>query len=55
MLLSLYELVWLLYDTLSNLASHTGLLPTEASSFSRSLGIEFKKNPQAFLIGGITF
>jgi glycosyltransferase involved in cell wall biosynthesis len=50
MLLSLYELVWLLYDTLSYIAE------TNAnSSFSQSLAIQFQKNPQSFLVGGITF
>ncbi len=50
MLLSLYELVWLLYDTLSYIATSKGL-----SSFSQSLYIQFQKNPQSFLVGGITF
>ncbi|MDQ6814534.1 MAG: glycosyltransferase family 2 protein [Bacteroidota bacterium] len=49
-LLSLYELVWLLYDTLSFI--------TDANvnvSFSESLAVQFQKNPQSFLVGGITF
>lgn len=50
MLLSLYELVWLLYDTLSYIATS---IPK--SSFSESLALQFKKNPQSFLVGGITF
>lgn len=50
MLLSLYELVWLLYDTLSYIAN-----TTPESSFSQSLAIQFQKNPQSFLVGGITF
>ena len=49
MLLSLYELVWLLFDTLSYLGSDS------ASTFSESLAIQFKRNPQSFLVGGITF
>ncbi len=50
MLLSLYELVWLLYDTLSYIAA------TQAqSTFSQSLALQFRKNPQSFLVGGITF
>lgn len=49
MLLSLYELVWLLYDTL------TGMAHVAGSNFSHSLANEFKTNPQSFLIGGITF
>jgi glycosyltransferase involved in cell wall biosynthesis len=50
MLLSLYELVWLLYDTLSYIAA---TIPK--NSFSHSLAFQFKKNPQSFLVGGITF
>ena len=53
MLLSLYELVWLLYDTLSYIAqanSKSGLI-----SFPQSLAVQFQKNPQSFLVGGITF
>jgi len=50
MLLSLYELVWLFYDTLSYIAE---TIPK--NSFSQSLAFQFKKNPQSFLVGGITF
>jgi glycosyltransferase involved in cell wall biosynthesis len=49
MLLSLYELVWLLYDTLSYIAENP------QNSFSQSLAVQFQKNPQSFLVGGITF
>jgi dolichol-phosphate mannosyltransferase len=56
MVLSLYELVWLLYDTLADLShGNTGLPPGEEASFSHSLALQFKKNPQSFLVGGITF
>jgi len=56
MVLSLYELVWLLVDVLTDLASSNSvLLPGEVRSFSHSLSVEFKKNPQSFLVGGITF
>jgi glycosyltransferase involved in cell wall biosynthesis len=57
MLLSLYELVWLLYDVLAGLAQSNAVLPTtgEGVSFSHSLALQFKKNPQSFLVGGITF
>lgn len=53
MLLSLYELVWLLYDTLS----YIGQANSRSSlvSFPQSLAVQFKKNPQSFLVGGITF
>lgn len=53
MLLSLYELVWLLYDTLSYIASGSNL--GQHTSFSDSLAMQFQKNPQSFLVGGITF
>jgi dolichol-phosphate mannosyltransferase len=55
MLLSLYELVWLLYDTLSDLANAGSALAGEERSFSHSLALQFKKNPQSFFVGGITF
>ena len=53
MMLSLYELIWLLYDTLYDL-NQTYLSGLEAS-FSLSLAKQFSKNPQSFLVGGITF
>ncbi len=55
MALSLYELVWLLIDTLSDLAKGNALTPGAENSFSHSLSLQFKRNPQSFLIGGITF
>jgi len=51
MILSMYELIWLLYDTLAALSQSHGF----ENSFSRSLALQFRKNPQSFLIGGITF
>lgn len=51
MLLSLYELVWLLVDTLSFISQASGTVPT----FSSSLALQFRKNPQSFIVGGITF
>lgn len=51
MLLSLYELVWLLADTLSYISEGVGVIPT----FSESLALQFRKNPQTFIVGGITF
>ena len=53
MLLSMYELVWLLYDTLAHLSS-TQPIGTERS-FSISLALQFRKNPQTFMVGGVTF
>jgi glycosyltransferase involved in cell wall biosynthesis len=54
MLLALYELVWLLYDTLSYIAE-TNSRSSELISFPQSLAVQFQKNPQTFLVGGITF
>ena len=51
MILSMYELVWLLFDTLKNLSNSMAL----EKSFSVSLAQQFRKNPQSFLVGGITF
>jgi hypothetical protein len=51
MLLSMYELIWLLVDTLSYISQST----TDVPSFSTSLAIQFRKNPQSFIVGGITF
>ena len=51
MLLSMYELIWLLFDTLKNL-SHS--IPGTAS-FSSCLALQFRENPQSFVVGGITF
>lgn len=53
MALSLYELVWLLVDTVKDMAGDA--LPEAQRSFSSSLSLQFKKNPQSFLVGGITF
>lgn len=53
--LSLYELVWLLINTLNDLANKSSLSGYGGWSFSNSLASEFKKNPQSFLVGGITF
>ncbi|MEP6950557.1 MAG: glycosyltransferase family 2 protein [Ginsengibacter sp.] len=54
MLLSLYELIWLLYDTLSYIAAASSK-SSELISFPQSLAVQFQKNPQSFLVGGITF
>lgn len=53
--LSLYQLIWLLYDTLSawNTINHQSVHVDYP--FSYSLSLQFKKNPQSFLVGGITF
>jgi len=51
MVLSMYELIWLLSDTLASLSKSHGL----ENSFSLSIALQFRKNPQSFIIGGITF
>ncbi len=53
--LSLYELLWLLYDTLIALKTILIESPNIEYPFSYSLTIQFQKNPQTFLVGGITF
>jgi glycosyltransferase involved in cell wall biosynthesis len=53
MILSLYELIWLLVDTLSYIANHSNA--SGENSFSHSLAVQFRDNPQSFLVGGITF
>jgi len=55
LILSLYQLVWLLVDTLSALHTIRIQYPDMQSVFSYSLSLQFKKNPQSFLVGGITF
>lgn len=55
LLLSLYQLVWLFYDTM---VAYNGILhqvPKVDYPFSYSLALQFKKNPQSFMVGGITF
>lgn len=55
MVLSLYELIWLLYDTLNGLKDIYAYTLNVDYPFSSSLALQFKKNPQTFLVGGITF
>jgi hypothetical protein len=53
--LSMYQLIWLLYDTIHlwhKLLSENTL---NNSPFSLSLATQFKNNPQTFMVGGITF
>ena len=54
LLLSLYELIYLLYDTLSYIAQ-VNSQSSELISFPQSLAVQFQRNPQTFLVGGITF
>jgi len=55
MILSMYELVWLLYDTLSGVRELYAQSEIVDYPFSFSLALQFKKNPQSFIVGGITF
>lgn len=55
MILSLYELVWLLSDTLSDMKLAHLHTPPVDDAFSYSLSLQFRKNPQSFIVGGITF
>ncbi|HEY5370533.1 MAG TPA: glycosyltransferase family 2 protein [Hanamia sp.] len=51
MVLSMYEIIWLFVDTFNYMSNAASLNHT----FSYSLSIQFKRNPQSFIIGGITF
>jgi len=55
MLLSLYELVWLFFDTILDLDHCLSDGFATTCSFSISLAKQFSKSPQSFLVGGITF
>ncbi|MFB6341503.1 glycosyltransferase family 2 protein [Saccharicrinis sp. FJH62] len=50
MLLSMYQIIWLFIDTVLDISLFTEL----ASPFSESLKLQFTKNPQSFIVGGIT-
>ena len=53
--LSLYQLIWLLYDTLASWNAINHQSAHVDYPFSYSLSLQFEKNPQSFLVGGITF
>ena len=55
MVLSLYQLIWLLYDTLWDLNQCLSTGTSTACSFSNSLALQFSIHPQSFLVGGIAF
>lgn len=55
MVLSMYQLVWLFFDTLRDLHQCIDSFGMDTCSFSISLAKQFAKNPQSFLVGGITF
>ena len=55
MLLSMYQLVWLFFDTLNFMHTQISTGIQTDYPFSYSLSVQFQKNPQSFLVGGITF
>jgi glycosyltransferase involved in cell wall biosynthesis len=55
MCLSLYELIWLFYDTIKGTYQIQNLPANFNNAFSYSLTMQFQQNPQTFLVGGITF
>ena len=55
MILSLYELIWLLSDTIRDMKLAYSQTPPVDDAFSFSLLLQFQKNPQSFIVGGITF
>jgi glycosyltransferase involved in cell wall biosynthesis len=55
MSLSLYELIWLLVDTLKGISQIQNVPANYDNIFSFSLRLEFQTYPQTFLVGGITF
>ena len=55
MCLSMYQLVWLLVDTIASWRDVIVQGIQTEYPFSYSLSLQFKKNPQSFLVGGITF
>jgi glycosyltransferase involved in cell wall biosynthesis len=55
MFLSLFELIWLLYDTIAGIHILQMQSGTTEYLFSKSLLMQFQKNPQSFIVGGITF
>ncbi len=55
MCLSLYQLIWLFADTLSGMNDIVLQKTLSENAFSASLALQFQKNPQSFLVGGVTF
>jgi len=55
MVLSMYQIVWLFVDTIIDLHRCIDAGELLSCSFSISLAKQFAKNPQSFLVGGITF
>jgi glycosyltransferase involved in cell wall biosynthesis len=55
LLLSLYQLVWLFFDTIRDMSIVQVSENSSDTFFSKSLALNFQKNPQSFIVGGITF
>ena len=55
MCLSLYELIWLLYDTIKGTYQIDNQANFFDNAFSTSLTLQFQQHPQTFVVGGITF
>lgn len=53
--LSLYQLIWLLFDTLQGMTEYVQYISESENAFSLSLAHQFQIHPQTFLVGGITF
>ena len=55
MILSMYQLLWLLFDTIKGMAQFLAESGRADNAFSLSLFQQFQIHPQSFLVGGITF
>ncbi|MFB6318226.1 glycosyltransferase family 2 protein [Saccharicrinis sp. FJH54] len=53
--LSMYQLIWLLVDTLNGMIDFATYISESENAFSLSLAHQFNIHPQTFLVGGITF
>jgi dolichol-phosphate mannosyltransferase len=53
--LSMYQLIWLLFDTVAGVEEIYKKTPAVKNLFSYSLAQQFNKYPQSFVVGGITF
>ena len=52
--LSMYQLIWLLIDTLAGMSIYLPDISESENAFSLSLYHQFQIHPQTFLVGGIT-
>lgn len=55
LMLSMYQIIWLLFDTISGMNVIEISTSINKNPFSASLALQFRENPQSFLVGGITF